>query len=57
MSTTERPVVTVEVAALLLGEDLEAIHRLAAEGKLELVTAADGSVDVSMESLNDLGDG
>lgn len=50
----ERPVVTVEVAALMLGEDVETIRRLAEEGRLELVPAADGSFDVCMESLNQL---
>lgn len=49
---TERPVVTVEVAALLLGEDEETVRRLADEGRIELVQGADGSVDVCMASLD-----
>lgn len=51
---TERPVVTVEVAALLLGEDEATVRRLADEGRIEMVHGADGSVDVCMASLNEL---
>ena len=51
---TERPVVTVEVAALLLGEDEATVRRLADEGQIELVHGSDGSVDVCMASLNEL---
>lgn len=49
---TERPVVTVEVAALLLGEDEDTVHRLADEGQIELVPGVDGVVDVCMASLD-----
>ncbi len=51
---TERPVVTLEVAALMLGEDEATVRRLADEGRIELVPGHDGSVDVCMASLNEL---
>lgn len=51
---TDRPVVTVDVAALMLGTEVDAIHRLAEEGELELIDAPDGSVDVCMASLDAL---
>ncbi len=52
MSVTERPVVTVAVAALLLGIEVDAVHALVEQGELESVASVNGAVDVCMASLD-----